>query len=110
MGDDHPRPGITCDHSTFSVFDQCSASRACFPTGFASGPRNWGQAMPWLHTLVTSSIITNVCRDMTTKRASRPVGFNFLCTQVSPFDKHFVLKRCAFLPGVRAKSINGTRN
>src|SRR6185295_17326273 len=44
IGEDHPRPGISCDHSTFSVFDQLSASRACFPTGFDSGPRNCGQA------------------------------------------------------------------
>ena len=26
IGDDHPRPGISCDHSTSSVFDQRSAS------------------------------------------------------------------------------------
>src|SRR4030095_14201491 len=43
IGDDQPRPGISCDHSTFSVFDQRSASRACVPTGFDSGPRNCGQ-------------------------------------------------------------------
>src|SRR5688500_19572202 len=43
IGEDQPRPGISNDHSTFSVFDQRSASRACVPTGFESGPRNWGQ-------------------------------------------------------------------
>src|SRR5215212_4822972 len=43
IGEDHPRPGISNDHSTFSVFDQRSASRACEPTGFDSGPRNCGQ-------------------------------------------------------------------
>src|SRR4029078_5953204 len=42
MGEDHPRPGISCDHSTFSVLDQRSASRTCVPTGFESGPRNCG--------------------------------------------------------------------
>src|SRR5215831_2464022 len=36
-GDDHPRPGISCDHSTFSVFDQRSASRVWAPTGFEFG-------------------------------------------------------------------------
>jgi hypothetical protein len=44
IGDDHPRPGISRDHSTFSVFDQRSARRACAPTGFESGPRNCGHA------------------------------------------------------------------
>src|SRR5215211_5705270 len=47
IGDDHPRPGISCDHSTFSVCDQRSASRACVPTGFDSGPRNCGQTISW---------------------------------------------------------------
>src|SRR6185436_21131441 len=42
IGEDHPRPGISCDHSTFSVLDQRSASFACVPTGFDSGPRNCG--------------------------------------------------------------------
>src|SRR5687767_9320375 len=45
MGDDQPRPGISCDHSTFSVLDQRSASLACVPTGFDSGPRNCGHAL-----------------------------------------------------------------
>src|SRR4029434_3340981 len=44
IGDDHPRPGISCDHSTFSVFDQRSASRLWTPTGFEFGPRNCGQS------------------------------------------------------------------
>src|SRR5688572_29333838 len=52
IGDDHPRPGISCDHSTFSVFDQRSASRACAPTGFEFGPRNCGQALSWPCTVV----------------------------------------------------------
>src|SRR5215813_124765 len=43
IGDDHPRPGISRDHSTFCVFDQRSGSRACAPTGFDVGPRNCGQ-------------------------------------------------------------------
>ena len=43
MGEDQPRPGTSRAHSTFSVFDQRSASRASAPTGFESGPRNWGQ-------------------------------------------------------------------
>src|SRR5678816_629186 len=43
IGEDQPRPGISCDHSTFSVLDQRSARRACVPTGFESGPRNCGQ-------------------------------------------------------------------
>src|SRR6185295_19127493 len=42
IGDDQPRPGISSDHSTFSVLDQRSASRAWVPTGFESGPRNCG--------------------------------------------------------------------
>src|SRR6185436_12312136 len=42
IGDDHPRPGISCDHSTFSVLDQRSASRGCAATGLESGPRNCG--------------------------------------------------------------------
>src|SRR5688572_19475343 len=54
IGDDHPRPGISCDHSTFSVFDQRSASFACVPTGFASGPRNCGQVELWALTLTDS--------------------------------------------------------
>src|SRR5688572_17614938 len=45
IGDDHPRPGIGCDHSTFSVLDQRSASRGLVPTGFDSGPRNCGHAL-----------------------------------------------------------------
>src|SRR5215216_6576051 len=45
IGDDQPRPGISCDHSTFSVLDQRSASRVCVPTGFDSGPRNCGQTV-----------------------------------------------------------------
>jgi hypothetical protein len=44
MGDDHPRPGISADHSTFSVFPHFSGSRAFVLTGFESGPRNCGQA------------------------------------------------------------------
>ncbi len=44
MGDDHPRPGISADHSTFSDFPHCSASRGFVLTGFESGPRNCGQA------------------------------------------------------------------
>ena len=44
MGDDHPRPGISADHSTFSVFPHLSASCAFVLTGFESGPRNCGQA------------------------------------------------------------------
>src|SRR5687768_15790253 len=47
IGEDHPRPGISSDHSTFSVFDQRSASRGLVPTGFESGPRNWGQTVVW---------------------------------------------------------------
>src|SRR5262249_27914524 len=47
MGDDQPRPGISSDHSTFSVFDHRSASAASLPTGFESGPRNCGQARSW---------------------------------------------------------------
>src|SRR6185369_18090098 len=43
IGDDQPRPGISCDHSTFSVLDQRSANRACVPTGFDCGPRKCGQ-------------------------------------------------------------------
>src|SRR5262249_61960483 len=43
-GDDHPRPGISPDHSTFDVFDQRSASRVCAPPGFEFVPRNCGQA------------------------------------------------------------------
>src|SRR5688572_20681766 len=50
IGDDHPRPGISRDHSTFSVFDQRSASFACLPTGFDSGPRNCGQSSGWPET------------------------------------------------------------
>src|SRR5262252_9266870 len=46
-GDDHPRPGISCDHSTFSVLDQRSARRVCAPTGFEFGPRNCGQSTSW---------------------------------------------------------------
>src|ERR1044071_5555534 len=45
IGDDQPCPGISCAHSTFSVLDQRSASRACVPTGFDCGPRNCGQTM-----------------------------------------------------------------
>src|SRR5688572_33245560 len=45
IGDDHPRPGMSCDHSTFSVLDQRSARRACGPTGFESGPPSCGQAL-----------------------------------------------------------------
>src|SRR5687767_15267281 len=45
IGDDQPRPGISCDHSTFSVFDQRSARRGCVPTGFEWGPRNCGHAV-----------------------------------------------------------------
>src|ERR1044072_4784692 len=44
IGDDQPRPGISCDHSTLSVLDQRSASRACVLTGFDCGPRNCGHA------------------------------------------------------------------
>src|SRR5690349_19260278 len=44
IGDDQPRPGISWNHSTFSVLDQWSASRSCVPTGFDSGPRNCGHA------------------------------------------------------------------
>ena len=44
IGDDHPRPGISTDHSTFSVFPYVSASRAFVLTGFEAGPRNCGQA------------------------------------------------------------------
>src|SRR6185503_19819014 len=51
IGDNHPRPGISCDHSTFSVFDQRSASRAFAPTGLESGPRNCGQATCWACTV-----------------------------------------------------------
>src|SRR5271166_5444259 len=43
IGEDHPRPGIGTDHSTFLVVDQRSGSRASAPTGLASGPRNCGQ-------------------------------------------------------------------
>src|SRR5687767_15549516 len=45
IGDDHPRPGISCDHSTFTVFDQRSANFALAATGFESGPRNCGQTL-----------------------------------------------------------------
>src|SRR5215510_4816625 len=51
IGDDHPRPGISCDHSTFSVFDQRSASRVWAPTGFEFGPRNCGQSTSWPRTV-----------------------------------------------------------
>src|SRR6185503_2843374 len=47
IGDEHPRPGISCDHPTFSVLDQRSARRACVPTGVDAGPRNCGQAISW---------------------------------------------------------------
>src|SRR5215475_10896850 len=55
IGDDQPRPGISCDHSTFSVFDQRSASRTCVPTGFDSGPRNCGHAISCALTDVENS-------------------------------------------------------
>src|SRR6185503_14146632 len=42
IGEDHPRPGISIDHSTFSVLDQRSARRGSVLTGFESGPRNCG--------------------------------------------------------------------
>src|SRR4030095_5943531 len=45
IGEDHPRPGISCDHSTFSVLDQRSANLGSVPTGFESGPRNCGHSM-----------------------------------------------------------------
>src|SRR4030095_2698651 len=45
IGEDHPRPGISWDHSTFSVLDQRSANFGSVPTGFESGPRNCGQAI-----------------------------------------------------------------
>src|SRR4030095_9551225 len=44
IGEDQPRPGISCDHSTFCVLDHRSTRRGCVPTGFDSGPRNCGQA------------------------------------------------------------------
>src|SRR5687767_3694380 len=59
IGDDHPRPGISCDHSTFSVLDQRSASHACFPTGFDSGPRNCGQAISWPRTVIDTNNSAN---------------------------------------------------
>src|SRR5262245_2788678 len=51
IGDDHPRPGISCDHSTFSVFDHRSAIRGLAPTGFEFGPRNCGHATSWPRTM-----------------------------------------------------------
>src|SRR5688572_28692552 len=51
IGDDQPRPGISCDHSTFSVLDQRSTRRACVPTGFDSGPRNCGHGESWARTV-----------------------------------------------------------
>src|SRR5215210_82108 len=47
IGEDQPRPGMGCDHSTFSVLDQRSASRGWVPTEFDSGPRNCGQTTSW---------------------------------------------------------------
>src|ERR1035438_6962284 len=44
IGDDHPRPGMSLDHSTFSVLDQRSGKSLLDPTGFKSGPRNCGQS------------------------------------------------------------------
>jgi sorbitol-specific phosphotransferase system component IIC len=57
MGDDHPRPGISADHSTFSVFPHVSASRAFVLTGFESGPRNCGQAASSPRTSPVASIM-----------------------------------------------------
>src|SRR5262245_58116536 len=68
IGDDQPRPGISSDHSTFSVLDQRSASFALVPTGFDCGPRNCGHAMSCARTVidVTSSAHNNadVCERM----------------------------------------------
>src|SRR5215204_6988781 len=67
MGDDQPRPGISRDHSTFSVFDQRSASRAWAPTGFDSGPRNCGHAT---FCACTASDISNIAHMRPAQRKS----------------------------------------
>src|SRR5262245_34185316 len=77
MGDDHPRPGISCIHSTFSVFDQRSASRACAPTGFASGPRNCGQARLWPRTVGDTGNSAHA-RPASHKRCERSIPLQIL--------------------------------
>src|ERR1039458_6016318 len=58
IGDDHPRPGISAAHSTFSVFDHFSGSVPFGTIGFASGPRNPGQAGSVAHAAPKLSAIT----------------------------------------------------
>jgi len=73
IGDDHPRPGISCDHSTFSVLDQRSASRACVPTGFDCGPRNCGHAMSCACTGV-ENIANSTSKELITIRLRCDLG------------------------------------
>jgi hypothetical protein len=45
-GDDHPRPGTSTDHATFSVVDHRSGNSAPSAMPSDSGPRNCGQRSP----------------------------------------------------------------
>src|SRR5918995_276169 len=42
-GDDHPTPGTSATHSTFSVLDHETGRLGLSEIGFESGPRNRGQ-------------------------------------------------------------------
>src|SRR5687767_5004825 len=42
-GDDHPTPGTSATHSTFSVFDHVTGRLGLSEIGLESGPRNRGQ-------------------------------------------------------------------
>jgi hypothetical protein len=58
IGDDHPRPGISTAHSTFSVLDHFSGNLPFATTGFASGPRNLGHSGSTPHAAPKLSTIT----------------------------------------------------
>src|SRR6266852_1639391 len=44
IGDDHPRPGISAAHSTFSVFDHFSGNLPLATAGLPVGPRKRGHS------------------------------------------------------------------
>jgi hypothetical protein len=57
IGDDHPRPGISATHSTFSVFDHFSGNPFFALAGFASGPRKPGHSGSAPHATLKLSAI-----------------------------------------------------